>query len=111
MSHDPAVTNPELYRVLFENDRVRVLEYRDMPGDSTAPHRHPDTVMYPLASFARRLTAGRRQVEVKLEPGQVRWLDAQEHSGENIGSTPSHALFFELKDPPTPPSAALGPTT
>lgn len=112
MSHDPAVTNPELYHVLFENDRVRVLEYRDVPGDRTAPHRHPDTVMYPLASFTRRLTAGGRQVEVKLEPGQVRWLDAQEHAGENIGDTPSHALFVELKDPrpTTPRPTALGPT-
>lgn len=98
MSDDPTVTNPDLYRVVFENDRVRVLEYRDVPGDRTEPHHHPDSVMYPLASFTRRLTFDGRQVEVKLEPGQVRWLDAQTHQGENIGDTPTHALFVELKD-------------
>ncbi|UMG93850.1 hypothetical protein [Nocardioides sp. TF02-7] len=31
-STDPVVTNPEHYRVLFENERVRVLEYVDEPG-------------------------------------------------------------------------------
>jgi len=29
--------------VLFENERVRVLEYRDRPGDQSSLHEHPDT--------------------------------------------------------------------
>jgi beta-alanine degradation protein BauB len=29
MPSDPTITDPGLYRVVFENDRVRVLEYRD----------------------------------------------------------------------------------
>lgn len=41
MGPDPAVTNPDLYTVVFENDRVRVLEYHDRPGDRTTPHGHP----------------------------------------------------------------------
>lgn len=98
-STDPAVTDPGLYRVLFENDRVRVLEYRDVPGDRTSPHRHPDTVMVTLGTFRRRLRAGGREVELELEAGQVRWVAAQEHAGENIGDTPTHALFVELKEP------------
>ena len=36
--------------------------------------------------------------DVTLQPGEVRWLDAQIHSGENIGTTPTHVLFVELKD-------------
>lgn len=111
MSKDPTVTDPNLYTVVFENDRVRVLEYRDRPGDRTHPHSHPDSVMYTLGSFTRRLRSGDREVELQLEAGQVRWLDAQEHSGENIGETPSHALFIELKEAGgTPANAqALGP--
>jgi quercetin dioxygenase-like cupin family protein len=114
MSHDPVTTNPDLYTVLFENDRVRVLEYRDKPGDRTTPHRHPDSVMYTLGSFRRRLSQNGRQVDVELSPGQVRWVSAQEHSGENIGDTGSHSLFVELKEPPpAAPSTAddpLGPS-
>ncbi len=42
-SDDPTVTDPDLYRVIFENDRVRVLEYRDGPGERPAgtPPRPP----------------------------------------------------------------------
>ena len=35
-SDDPTVTDPDLYRVIFENDRVRVLEYRDRPAAGTS---------------------------------------------------------------------------
>jgi hypothetical protein len=112
--NDPVTTDPELYRVVFENDRVRVLEYRDRPGDRTHPHRHPDSVMYTLSSFRRRVSSGGREVELELGAGEVRWLSAQEHRGENIGTTSSHALFIELKEPAPagdiPAEAPLGPS-
>ena len=98
MSLDPVETNPQYYKVIFENDRVRVLEYTDSPGDSTTPHEHPDSVMYTLSSFRRRLHHGDAQRDVELEAGRVGWVPAQRHSGENIGDTDSHALFVELKD-------------
>ncbi len=34
MALDPVVTNPDHYTVVFENDRVRVLEYTDRPGSA-----------------------------------------------------------------------------
>jgi len=96
---DPITANPSLYSVLFENERVRVLEYLDRPGDSTQTHSHPDSVMVTLSAFSRRLKAGGREVEVDLPAFHARWLDAQEHSGTNIGSSPTHAIFVELKEP------------
>ncbi len=33
-----------------------------------------------------------------LPPGRLRWLDAQQHYGENVGDTDSQAIFVELKD-------------
>jgi hypothetical protein len=99
MNDDPAFTDAGLYHVVFENDRVRVLEYRDQPGDRTHPHRHPDSVMYTLSSFRRRVSSGGRAVELDLSAGEVRWLHAQEHVGENIGETATHTLFIELKEP------------
>jgi quercetin dioxygenase-like cupin family protein len=95
---DPTVTDPDKYTVVFENDRVRVLEYRDEPGAKTSPHDHPASVMVTLSVFDRRLTVGEANRDVRLEPGEVRWLDAQRHSGENTGTTPTHAIFVELKD-------------
>lgn len=107
MSFDPTITDPDKYKVIFENDRVRVLEYRDKPGDHTSPHRHPDSVMDTLSSFRRRLLQGDRAVEVEIERGRVGWLDAQEHHGENTGDTDSHALSIELKEA-NPSSAPAG---
>jgi hypothetical protein len=114
MSHvDPAVVNPGLYRVIFENERVRVLEYRDEPGDRTQPHWHPDSVMITLSAFRRRISSGDRSVDVALDAGETRWLAEQEHTGENIGATATRSIFIELKEPrPTPAvvPASLGPS-
>jgi hypothetical protein len=115
MKLDPVITNPELYRVVMENDRVRVLEYRDLPGERTTAHGHPDSVMVTLSSFRRRLVGGGREVEVELATGMTRWLAAQEHSGENIGDTETHVIFVELKEPlagvdARPSEAGLGPS-
>jgi beta-alanine degradation protein BauB len=108
MSMDPVATNPDHYRVVFENDRVRVLEYTDQPGDITRPHRHPDSVMYTLSSFRRRLVSGDASNEVDMPSGRVGWLPAQEHHGENIGDTATHVIFVELKEP-APSGGARAP--
>ncbi|TNC44641.1 cupin domain-containing protein [Mumia zhuanghuii] len=111
MSLDPAETNPDHYKVIFENERVRVLEYLDQPGTVTTPHEHPDSVMYTLSSFRRRLVQGDEQREVELEAGTVGWLPAQQHHGENIGDTPTHAIFVELKSSTAPTAeGTLGPS-
>lgn len=109
---DPTTTDPDKYKVIFENDRVRVLEYRDEPGQKTSPHEHPDSLMYTLSGFQRRLIGGSGESrDVALEPGEARWLDAQTHSGENIGSTPTHVLFVELKEVrETAAGGTLGPS-
>jgi hypothetical protein len=111
MSLDPVETNPDHYKVVFENERVRVLEYQDRPGDITTPHQHPDSVMYTMSSFRRRLVSGDERREVELEAGLTGWLPAQTHHGENIGDTPTHVLFVELKDDagPTAAAAQIGP--
>ncbi len=115
MTQDPVATNPEHYKVVFENERVRVLEYTDRPGERTTPHEHPDSVMYTLSSFRRRLVSGEAQREVDLQSGTVAWLPAQQHHGENIGDTETHVLFVELKEPrpaaaPPGPGGGIGPT-
>lgn len=95
--NDPVLTNPKHYRVLFENDLVRVLEYTDLPGESTTPHAHPNSVMVTLSDFDRQLSTPAGNRDVTLASGQALWLPAQRHSGENTGTTPTHAIFVELK--------------
>lgn len=110
MSLDPVETNPDHYSVVFENDRVRVLEYTDSPGDKTTPHEHPDSIMYTLSAFRRRLHSGSVHRDVELPAGLTSWLPAQQHFGENIGDTETRVLFVELKGAAEVPSAGvLGP--
>jgi hypothetical protein len=107
---DPARTNADHYTVVFENDRVRVLEYHDRPGDRTTPHEHPDSVMYTLSTFRRRLyAADETSRDVELEAGTTGWLPAQRHAGHNIGETETHVLFVELKEGAAGQDGGLGP--
>jgi beta-alanine degradation protein BauB len=98
---DPTATDPDKYKVIFENEQVRVLEYRDKPGQKTAPHYHPDYVLYALSSFRRNLTlplenkSGTREVKA----GEVLWGSAQVHIGENVGTSETHVIMIELKKP------------
>jgi quercetin dioxygenase-like cupin family protein len=93
----PVTTNPDNYKVIFENDQVRVLEYTNKPGHFTIPHDHPDSVMYTLSSFRRRLISDKGQAEVEIKAGTTAWLAAQKHTGENIGNTDTHVIFVELE--------------
>jgi hypothetical protein len=97
-SRDPVVTDGDKYKVVLENDRVRVLEYRDLPGQRTSPHHHPDFVLCALSAFKRKfvLADGKEAVREVL-PGQVAWGKAHSHIGENVGTTDTHVLIVELK--------------
>jgi quercetin dioxygenase-like cupin family protein len=95
---DPVVTDSDKYKVVLENERVRVLEYRDSPGQRTSPHHHPDFVLCALSAFKRKfvLSDGREAVR-EVRPGEVAWGKAHSHIGENAGSTDTHVLIVELK--------------
>jgi len=112
METDPTVTNPDFYRVLWENDDVRVLEYSDLPGEETTPHHHPNTVMVTLTDFQRRLSSASDSRDVSLPAGAALWLPAQTHSGRNIGKSPTHTILIELKNSVQGANdGALGPRT
>jgi hypothetical protein len=95
---DPIHTDSDKYKVRFENERVRVLEYWDAPGDKTRQHAHPAFVLYALSPFKRQLTLpdGKR-LERAFKTGDIMWSDAQTHIGENTGDTPTHVIMIELK--------------
>jgi len=100
VSRDPVVTDGDKYKVVLENEQVRVLEYRDSPGQRTSPHFHPNYVLCAVSSFKRKLTlSGGRGAVVEVKAGQVVWGQAQCHIGENVGDTDTHVLIVELKAP------------
>ena len=101
ITRDAVETDGDKYSVVLENERVRVLRYRDKPGQRTAQHAHPDYIMIANSSFKRRLTfpgGGKHEVDVKT--GDVVWLKGHVHIGENIGNTDTDVFIVELKEDP-----------
>jgi quercetin dioxygenase-like cupin family protein len=97
-AQDPVITDGDKYKAILENDKVRVLEYTDKPGEKTNSHHHPDFVLYALDSFKRRLTfKDGKQIEREFKKGDAMWMKDQIHIGENIGTTETHVLIVELK--------------
>ena len=99
-AQDPVNTDSDKYKLVLENERVRVLDYRDKPGEKTTMHVHPDFIVVARSAFKRRLTLpGGKTLVREFKPGEVLWSDAQSHIGENIGDSDTHVLIIELKDP------------
>ena len=95
---DPVHTDGDKYQVVLVNDQVRVLRYHDEPGARTHLHHHPNAVLYALAPFKRRLTLqSGQQRELTFKAGDVVWVPAQSHVGENIGATPTDVLIVEIE--------------
>ena len=98
-STDPTVCDPDKYKTIFENDRVRVLEYKDKPGEKTTRHHHPDLVTFTLSAFDRKLYVNGEEKVVNKKAHEAGWQDEQFHIGENIGTTDTHTILVELKEP------------
>lgn len=99
-AQDAIQTDGDKYKVILENDCVRVLDYYDRPGEKTLQHKHPAFVLYALSPFKRTLTLPDGKVlKREFKAGDVMWSEAQTHIGENVGQTPTHVLIVELKKP------------
>src|ERR1041385_7605891 len=100
-AQDPVKLNPGRYKVLLDNDRVRVLELRDKPGDKAALHSHPDYIVYAFAPFKRKFySADGTSVEIEGHAGDCVFSHALTHAEENTGTNETHVLMIELKEQP-----------
>lgn len=96
----PSELVPNNFRVILENDRVRVVEARLEPGEETPLHWHEDRVGVALSTFTARSETKDGQVrEMSLEPGRAIWFPEVEHKEKNIGTTSQHVILVELKEP------------
>jgi quercetin dioxygenase-like cupin family protein len=87
-----------VYSLIMENDRVRVLDARFKPGEIAAMHQHPDHVVYILKDGKLKLTPANGKTEsMDVKTGQTIWMDATTHATENLGKTDAHLLVIELK--------------
>jgi len=97
-AQDAVQTDGDKYKVILENECVRVLDYHDAPGEKTHQHTHPAFVLYALSAFKRSITLPDGKVlQRQFKAGDVMWSDSQTHIGANNGDTPTHVILVEMK--------------
>jgi len=99
-AQDAAKVAPDKVKVLLDNNKVRVLDFKFKPGEKTGMHSHPEYILYALNGGTTKTTTSDGKVsEMTSKTGEVRWNEAVTHDNENIGKTEIHALVIELKTP------------
>ena len=99
-AQDPVKLSPQYYKVLIDNDEMRVLEFRFKPGDKEPMHSHPRGFVYALSDAKIKVSfPDGKSEESAIKTGEARWRDAVTHAAENIGTTDAHAIAVELKKP------------
>ena len=98
-SIDAVAASPDTFKLLLENDEVRVLEYELLPGQRDQWHTHPPKVSYVVSGGTLRITLkDGSDFEVTETTGDATWMNAVgEHFAENVGSTPVRILLVEVK--------------
>lgn len=97
-AQDPVKIAPDKYKVILNNDKVRVLDVRLKPGDKSAMHQHPNYAIYSFTNSTVTFTSkDGKTAEVKMKAGECTYRNAESHAVENTGKTEVHVLNIELK--------------
>lgn len=95
---DAVTKAPGVHKIIFENEKVRVLDVIAQPGEKTAMHWHPDNISYIAVGGKLKFTKpDGSTIVVELQPGQVTAPGEGSHEVENIGDSVVHAIQVELK--------------
>src|SRR5438105_10740829 len=97
-AQDPVKVDSKHYKVLFENDQVRVLRIQYPRGEKSPMHQHPDSVAVFLADQHAKFTyPDGKSEEVTGKAGEAKWIPAGAHAPENLGNKPLEVVLVELK--------------
>lgn len=98
LADDPLQVSPEIYSLLLDNHRVRVLRVDAKPGIKTPLHAYPDAVLYFLSDTRLRfLSPNGKPQELDQKKGDAVWLPAQVHTLEALGDAAAIFLVVEMK--------------
>lgn len=108
LAQDAPTVAPRSFRVILENERVRVLEFKSRPGFGVCGegmHYHPDHVTVSLTGAKLKVTASNGKVAFDDVPaGTVFFEPALTHSAEVIGGLGTRTYIIELKGKDWKPS-------
>jgi beta-alanine degradation protein BauB len=90
--------SPDIHRVIFENEQIRMLKVIVKPGDTVPMHTNPENINYILKPGTLRLiNPDGSAVDVELTEGQVIPAPVGSHAVENVGATEVQTICIELK--------------
>ena len=98
MAQDPTEVDSKHYKVVFENDQVRVLRITYGPHEKSVMHEHPAGVWVLLTDERMKFTLP--DGETKEEHGKVGdtgWADAGKHLPENLSDQAFETILVEMK--------------
>lgn len=108
LAQDAVTSEPRSFRVILENDTVRVLEYKSGPGLGVCGqgmHYHPERVTVSLTGAkAKIINAEGKAVVRDIPVGHVFFSPAETHTTENIGGSGTRTYIIELKGKDWKPS-------
>ena len=98
-AQDPVKVAPNNFKVLLENDRVRVLDFHSKAGEKIPMHSHPAYVAYAVTGSGKTkfTSADGKTTEAPAKAGQTTWRDAETHASEYTGTGETHVVLIELK--------------
>lgn len=97
-AQDPGKPSPQYYKILLENDQVRVLEWHLKPGEKEPMHTHPPGIVYELTDSKLRITTpDGKTIENVGKAGETFWRGVTTHAIENIGDTEARAIAVDVK--------------
>jgi quercetin dioxygenase-like cupin family protein len=96
---DALTASPENFKLLFENEYVRVLEYTLNPGQKDQWHTHPPKSSYVVSGGQLKIYLENDSSFIATDTtGTVSWMDyVGKHYVENIGKTPVKVILTEIK--------------
>ena len=97
-AQDAVKADPKHYKVVFENDQVRVLHITYGPGEKSVMHAHPPNVAVFLTDGLIRFAMpdGKSQ-DVPVKAQTTQWDPGGTHLPANIGDKPFSVMLVELK--------------
>ena len=99
-AQDAAKTDPAHYKVVFENENVRVLHVHYGPHEKSVMHSHPAAVIVYLSDGDMHFTLpGGKTMPAAAHKDETQYSPATTHQPENMGDTPFDAVLVELKHP------------
>ncbi|MBY0537116.1 MAG: hypothetical protein K2P88_14795 [Chitinophagaceae bacterium] len=96
---DAIKSSPDNFKLLLENEYVRVIEYSLKPGQKDIPHTHPAKSSYVVSGGKLKVYLDNGQTIIAdEETGTASWRDyVGKHFVENIGSTTVTIILTEIK--------------